>query len=146
MEWPSRPPCEDLSGWIDDYVHATQTPEGTITRRNVQPLPNRNVLGKHSLAKSKVINIVNTTTSNGDVTPRLHTASELQQPSCGTKECHDITDAVTQKIMMQAALSHAISTVHEAQDLRPLSPLPQGLRQLRKKSQFEGCPFQSLKS
>lgn len=38
------------------------TPRGSTTRRNVQPLPNRHVSGKHGLAKSKVINIANTAT------------------------------------------------------------------------------------
>ncbi len=33
---------------------------------------------------------------------------------------------------MQAALVHAVQPVHEAQDLRPPSPLPRGLCQLSK--------------
>ncbi len=41
-------------------------------------------------------------------------------------------NVVTQNIRMKAALVHAVQPVHEAQDLRPPSPLPRGLCQLSK--------------
>ncbi len=41
-------------------------------------------------------------------------------------------NVVTQNIRMKADLVHAVQPVHEAQDLRPPSPLPRGLCQLSK--------------
>ncbi len=41
-------------------------------------------------------------------------------------------NVVTENVRMKATLVHAVQPVHEAQDLRPPSPLPWGLCQLSK--------------
>ena len=54
-------------------------------------------------------------------------------------------NAVTQNIRMQAALIHAVQPVHEAQDMRPPSPLPWGLCQLSKNNMCGDALFELQK-
>ncbi len=76
--------------------------------------------------------------------PNLQTASEFS-PVAAPRIAKSIMNVVTQNIRMRAARIHAVQPVHEAQDLRTPSPLPQGLCQLSTNHMWGDAPSELQK-